>query len=66
MTKIHFFNQPYVLYWGNNPIYDSSMFYKTHTIGAGTEWNEEPVKPPKAIIIATKEYYFGNKANICK
>lgn len=62
---VNFFNQPYVLYWDDNPIWHSTMFYNTHTIGAGTDWSSI-IQPPQAIIIASKvnlreEYNFGRK-----
>ncbi len=64
--KVKFFNQPYVLYWDDNPLWHSTIFYNAHTIGASTEWDAGIVHPPQAIIIATKanlreEYNFGRK-----
>jgi hypothetical protein len=54
MIRINFFSEPYVVYWGNIPLYQTSMFFDTRTIGASTEWGGLLTLPPQAIIVATK------------
>ena len=48
--KVNFFNQPYVLYEGDWTYVEGSPLY----IGAATDWSEEPLGPPQAVIIITK------------